>query len=86
MAPALRNVLDNIAQAKKITANHQIAILKILPKIENPITVDDYRPISLLIKDLSFLSHFLAQGFFKNLKEVKGQHEQVFLNYRYTNT
>ena len=84
MAPILKKVF-NVANTNKLPDNQQIAILKLLPKTENPRTVDEFRPISLLNTDLKILSHVLANRPIKNL-EVIGQHQHAYLNKRQTNT
>ena len=82
MASILKKVFNNVVNTNKLPDNQQIAILKLLPKTENPRTVDEFRPISLLNTDLKILSHVLANRLIKNLEEVIGQHQHAYLNKR----
>ena len=86
MAPILKKVFNNVVNTNRLPDNQQIAILKLLPKTENPRTVDEFRPISLLNTDLKILSHVLANRLIKNLEAVIGQHQQAYLNKRQINT
>ena len=80
MAPILKKVFNNVVNTNRLPDNQQIAILKLLPKTENPKTVDEFRPISLLNTDLKILSHILANRLIKNLEDVIGQHQHAYLN------
>ena len=86
MAPILKNVFDNVVNTNRLPDNQQIAILKLLPKTENPRTVDGFRPISLLNTDLKILSNVLANRLITNFEEVIGQHQLAYLNKRQINT
>ena len=86
MAPILKKVFNNVVNTNRLPDNQQIAILKLLPKTENPRTVDEFRPISLMNTDLKILSHVLANRLIKNLEEVIGQHQDAYLNKRQINT
>ena len=85
MAPILKKVFNNVVNTNRLPDNQQIAILKPLPKTENPKTVDEFRPISLLNTDLKILSHILANRLIKNLEDVIGQHQHAYLNKRQIN-
>ena len=85
MAPILKKVFNNVVNTNRLPDNQQIAILKLLPKTENPKTVDEFRPISLLSTDLKILSHILANRLIKTLEDVIGQHQHAYLNKRQIN-
>ena len=86
MAPILKTVFNNVVITNRLPDNQQIAILKQLPKTENPRTVDEFRSISLLNTDLKTPSHVLANKLIENLEEVIGQHQHACLNKRQINT
>ena len=62
--------------------SQRIAIVKLLPKIDNAITVDDFRPISLINTDLKILSHILADRFSQRLDEIIDKSQHAYLKGR----
>ena len=76
MAPILKKVFNNVVNNNRFPDNQQIAILILLPKTENPKTVDEFRPISLLNTDLKILSHILANRLIK--KPRRHQHAYLY--------
>ena len=85
MALILKIVSKNVLTTNRLPDNQQIAILKLLPKTENPRTVEEFRPISLLNTDLKILLHVLANRLIKNLEKVIGQHQHAYQNKRQIN-
>ena len=82
MAPLLQSVFNNIVRTEKVPESQNIAILKLLPKTDNPRTVDEFRPISLLNTDLKILSHILSARIIIDLEDIIGQHQHAYLSKR----
>ena len=67
---------------EKVPESQQIAILKILPITNNPRTVDEFRPISLLNTDLKILSHIISARIIIDLEGTASQHQHAFMSKR----
>ena len=63
-----------------------ISIIKLIPKIENSLNVDEFRPISLLNTDLKILSHVLASRLSDPLNNLIRKHQLAYLPKRSIHT
>ena len=75
-APILQK-LFNDAEAKGVLPDSfKLAIIEVLPKVENASLVKDYRPISLINTDQKIFSHVLASRIKKLTNEIIS-HDQI---------
>lgn len=58
--PLLAETFNNSFIQSKLTESQMLAIVKLIPKIQSPKTVKDWRPISLLNTDYKILSFIIA--------------------------
>ena len=58
--PILFQTFNNSYLRKQLTHSQSLALIKLIPKIPNPISVKDWRPISLLNTDYKILSTIIS--------------------------
>ena len=85
-APELTKLFNSIAENEKMPGSFCISIIKMLPKLKQLCTVDNFRPISLLNTDLKILSHVLASRLRKPLNTLIKKHQFAYLPNRSINT
>ena len=61
LSELLSNLFNQAIRSENLPSSMQLAVIKLLPKVEKPDDPNDYRPISLLNTDLKILTHILAE-------------------------
>ena len=85
-APLLAELFNSICYNKAAPRSFLISIIKLIPKIENSLNVDEFRPISLLNTDLKILSHVLASHIRDSLNNLIRKHQLAYLPKRSIHT
>ena len=78
-APLLAELFNSMCYNKAAPRSFLISIIKLIPKIENSLNVDEFRPISLLNTDLKILSHVLASRLRDPLNNLIRKHQLAYL-------
>ena len=60
LIPILCQTFNNSYLRKQLTCSQSLALIKLIPKIPNPLSVKDWRPISLLNTDYKILSTIIS--------------------------
>ena len=60
LIPILCQTFNNVYLQKKLAHSQSLSLIKLIPKIPNPISVKDWRPISLLNTDYKILSSIIS--------------------------
>ena len=85
-APLLAELFNSMCYNKAAPRSFLISIIKLIPKIENSLNVDEFRPISLLNTDLKILSHVLASRLRDHLNNLIRKHQLAYLPKRIIHT
>ncbi len=75
----LSNILNEAIKNRSYPDSMYSAIIKLLPKSENPKTASEFRPISLINTDKKFISHVLASRILPALELVIRKHQYAYL-------
>ena len=86
IAPLLTHVYNKCTLGGQLTEGFELSVLKLIPKKDFSISVNDFRPISLLNTDLKILSHILAERLKNCLEDVIMKHQFAYLRGRQINT
>lgn len=81
-----RDLFNECVQKESMPNSMQLARIKLLPKIENPISHKDYRPISLINTDQKIFSHVLCARFRKFMAKMVAKNQVAYLPGRQINT
>ena len=65
----LCNLLNNALDNGNLRQSFKLAILKLIPKIDNLVLPDDFRPISLINTDQIIVSHVFCERLKNNLEQ-----------------
>ena len=71
IVPFLTDIINNIIKYRIFPCRWKLALIKPLPKVPNPLTSSDFRPISLLPAFSKILEKVLASQMQKYLNENK---------------
>ena len=79
LIPILCQTFNNVYLQKKLAHSQSLALIKLIPKIPNPISVKDWRPISLLNTDYKILSSIISSRLKPLLNSVISLQQQCGL-------
>ena len=82
LAPILAAVFNGTAIRGYLTSSMLKAVIKLIPKIDQPKYVVNYRPISLLNTDVKIFAHVLAERANQTFKKVVHKHQHICLSGR----
>ena len=79
LIPILCQTFNNVYLQRKLSHSQSLALIKLIPKISNPISVKDWRPISLLNTDYKILSTIISSRLKPLLNSGISLHQQCGL-------
>ena len=82
LAPTLAAVYNESAIRGYLPSSMHKAVIKLIPKIDQPKYVVNYRPISLLNTDVKIFAHVLAERAKHMFKKVIHKHQHAYLSGR----
>ena len=82
----LAKVFNQFVHGGKLPNSFCLAIIKLLPKSENAIAVQDFRPISLMNTDAKIFAHVVCNRIKKDLSKVVKNHQHAYLPGRQLHT
>ena len=85
IAPTLCEMFNESILQGKLPLGLNLAVIKLLPKIDRPITVGDFRPISLINTDAKILAHILAERMKVTLSQLITGNQHAYLTGRQIN-
>ena len=83
LIPILCQTFNNSYIQKKLTPSQSRALIKLIPKISNPKSVKDWRPIALLNTDYKILASIIANRLKPILNSIISQEQQCGLPNRH---
>ena len=66
----MTSMLNKVLELRKLSKSQNTALVKLIPKVQSPRTIEDYRPISLLCADYKLLASVLCARLNKTLPLV----------------
>ena len=78
----LAKVFNHFVHGGKLPNSFYLAIIKLLPKSENAIAVQDFRPISLMNTDRKIFSHVVCNRIKKDLCKAVKNHQHAYLPWK----
>ena len=82
----LAKVFNHFVHGGKFPNSFYLAIIKLIPKSENAIAVQDFRPISLMNTDAKIFAHVVCNQFKNDLCKVVKNHQHAYLPGRHMHT
>ena len=82
----LAKVFNHFVHSGKLPNSFYLAIIKLLPKSESAIAVQDFCPISLLNTDAKIFAHVVCNRIKKDLCNVVKNHQHAYLPGRQMHT
>ena len=82
----LAKIFNHFVQGGKLPNSFYLAIIKLLPKSENAIAVQDFCPISLMNTDAIIFAHVVCNRIKKGLCNILKNHQHAYLPGRQLHT
>ena len=79
------SVFNECHVRQKLPCSMEKAVIKVLPKMDSPQSVDDYRSISLINSDAKIFAHILAERAKQMFHNVIQKHQHAYLSGRQIN-
>ena len=81
----LPDVFNESIKRGKLPPGLNLAIIKLLPKSDNPVDINQFRPISLINTDTKILAHILAERLKVILSKLISKNQHAYLTGRQIN-
>ena len=79
----LVDVVNKSQDEKLLTYSQRTSVLSLILRKDDPLILENYRPISLLNVDLKLLSYVLSQRLKKILPKIKNENQTCYLQIRF---